>query len=329
MRYFSGNISCLDPPTHFSPTEPCFIFPAGLALLFFFPSKQDPILTLTFTSSPTAQTVSPKGDMLIIGFQGGKILLLSPKDISQSNQKTVMGLEFNSSESTATVSSICWVPNSLYLFISGHTDGFLKVYHALQQPLVENDVQCVSKLARNSVAPGEPIMRWRVSSSGVTDMQFSYDGRWLAVCHRDGRLFVFDFITTNLELSLQSHFGGLLCVSWSPDDVLIAAGGEDDAISIWNAMEGQLLHRLESHRSWVSRLVFYPIIKNMVYTILSVGHDGIICQWEISNFVSLIDSKRIHHQPIRSLWIGFNRVATVSAENVFKIWKTRAVIDDD
>lgn len=36
---------------------------------------------------------------------------------------------------------------------------------------------------------------------------------------------------------MQSYYGGLLCVAWSPDGKYIATGGEDDLVSLYGVHE--------------------------------------------------------------------------------------------
>uniref|UniRef100_A0A8C6LHN8 Uncharacterized protein n=1 Tax=Nothobranchius furzeri TaxID=105023 RepID=A0A8C6LHN8_NOTFU len=51
---------------------------------------------------------------------------------------------------------------------------------------------------------------------------------------RDGCLRVFHFDSMELQGVMKSYFGGLLCVSWSPDGKYLATGGEDDLVTVWS-----------------------------------------------------------------------------------------------
>ena len=57
---------------------------------------------------------------------------------------------------------------------------------------------------------------------------------------------------------LQSYFGGVRCVCWSPDGRYIAAGGEDDLVSIYGTEERGVVAWGEGHSSWVTQLAFDP-----------------------------------------------------------------------
>ena len=57
---------------------------------------------------------------------------------------------------------------------------------------------------------------------------------------------------------MQSYFGGVCCVSWSPDGRYIAAGGEDDLVSIYGLAERGLVAWGQGHSSWVMQIAFDP-----------------------------------------------------------------------
>ena len=57
---------------------------------------------------------------------------------------------------------------------------------------------------------------------------------------------------------VQSYFGGVCCVCWSPDGRYIAAGGEDDLVSIYGLAERGLVAWGQGHSSWVMQIAFDP-----------------------------------------------------------------------
>lgn len=61
-----------------------------------------------------------------------------------------------------------------------------------------------------------------------------------------------------LVFCLQSYFGGVSCVCWSPDGRYIAAGGEDDLVSIYGMAERGVVAWGEGHSSWVTQVAFDP-----------------------------------------------------------------------
>lgn len=79
----------------------------------------------------------------------------------------------------------------------------------------------------------------------------------------------------------HSYYGGLSCVSWTPDGKYVLTGGQDDLISIWSLADSALVARCEGHQSWVSALAFDPWrCDSWNYRFGSVGEDGRLCLWD-------------------------------------------------
>ena len=130
-------------------------------------------------------------------------------------------------------------PPNYQLFKSG--DGF-------------NVYTCKAKSTRN------PLYRWVIGENGspINEFAFSPDGKSLATVSQDGFLRVFNYNSMELLGRMRSYFGGLLCLSWSPDGNFIAVGGEDDLITIWSMAQKRVVARGQGHKSWVSVIAFDP-----------------------------------------------------------------------
>lgn len=57
---------------------------------------------------------------------------------------------------------------------------------------------------------------------------------------------------------VQSYYGSLLCCCWTHDSRYVAAGGEDDLVSVYGLAEHSLVAWGSGHLSWVSRVSFDP-----------------------------------------------------------------------
>lgn len=62
---------------------------------------------------------------------------------------------------------------------------------------------------------------------------------------------------------MRSYFGGLLCVSWSPDGKYLVVGGEDDLVTVYSFWEKRIVCRGHGHR-------FVPIL---YYTVKFIGRN--------------------------------------------------------
>jgi len=57
---------------------------------------------------------------------------------------------------------------------------------------------------------------------------------------------------------LQGHTNWVRTVIYSPDGKLLASGGEDQMIRLWDVETGTCLYMLQGHTSWVRSLAFNP-----------------------------------------------------------------------
>lgn len=78
--------------------------------------------------------------------------------------------------------------------------------------------------------------------------------------------------------SSRSYFGGLLCLSWSPDCKFICYAGEDDLVHLWSAESSRIVARGRGHKSWVTAVSFDPmtscLTQDGVVAQLNSGGDG-------------------------------------------------------
>jgi len=78
---------------------------------------------------------------------------------------------------------------------------------------------------------------------------------------------------------LGRHFGGALTVAFAPDNRLLASGGGEGLIKLWDTATGEERAALTGHTGWVETLVFSPDGN----TLLSGGGfgDGTIRLWDV------------------------------------------------
>jgi WD40 repeat protein len=113
----------------------------------------------------------------------------------------------------------------------------------------------------------------------VMSVTFSHDGRLLAAAYR-GALVLWDVATRAIVgQPLVGHDAWVLSVAFSPDDTLLASGGDDDVIILWDVATQQPIGTpLTGHTDWVWSVVFNPDGQ----TLYSGSRDTTIRAWNIS-----------------------------------------------
>ncbi len=117
--------------------------------------------------------------------------------------------------------------------------------------------------------------------------------------------------------TLTGHRGWIRAVALAPNGRLLASGGHDRVIRLWELPSGKALKTLPGHRLWVNALVFAPNGK----TLASAGFHKRTRIWDVES------GKRLHS--LRGHWrrpvaLAFNRsgrkLASASLDRTVILW---------
>ncbi|MBX7220183.1 MAG: WD40 repeat domain-containing protein [Blastocatellia bacterium] len=78
-------------------------------------------------------------------------------------------------------------------------------------------------------------------------------------------------------LRLEAHNDHVRSVAISPDSTLVATGGEDSLVKLWDLASGKQIRTFSGHSNWVSSLLFVPQTKLLI----SGSYDRTIRIWEL------------------------------------------------
>jgi hypothetical protein len=119
-----------------------------------------------------------------------------------------------------------------------------------------------------------------------------------------------------LSGSLSERRHQIVCVAYSPDSRLIATGGFDNRIIIWDSETGAVNHRLTDMRSLPLSITFSLDSKYVI----AGGKDSRFTIWDAVTG-ELIRSVRAHRDDITGIAIqSDNIIATSSKDRTIKIW---------
>ncbi|EMC99686.1 hypothetical protein BAUCODRAFT_21438 [Baudoinia panamericana UAMH 10762] len=231
---------------------------------------------------------------VILGFNTSDIIWYEP--ISQKYAR----LNKNGVINPSPISTILWLPHKENYFIAAHMDGTLVVYDKEKEDAefvpeelnsvengFENDSPStkfhIKKSVQSKNQKTNPIAAYQMSNMKINNMAFSPDGQLLAVVCDDGCLTIFDYINERVLDVYRSYYGGMLCVTWSPDGRYVLTGGQDDLVSIWSLVDQALVARCVGHDSWVTDVKFDPWrCDERNYRFGSVGEDCRLLLWDFS-----------------------------------------------
>jgi WD40 repeat protein len=92
----------------------------------------------------------------------------------------------------------------------------------------------------------------------ITAMQFSPDGKRVAVARDDAQAKVYDTATGEEVATLKGHSGIVFAVAFSPDGKKLVTGGHDNVARIWDAATGKVVATLKGHSDSVRCVAFDP-----------------------------------------------------------------------
>jgi WD40 repeat protein len=108
-----------------------------------------------------------------------------------------------------------------------------------------------------SVDEVQPVWSTRLKDYPTT-MKASPDGLHLAVGSGCGQLDLLRLEDGELVASNQAHRDGVLSVSWHPQRQMLASGGQEPVLRLWNAPRLTPSGSIEAMEGWVDHVAFSP-----------------------------------------------------------------------
>jgi WD40 repeat protein len=121
------------------------------------------------------------------------------------------------------------------------------------------------------------------SNAGITGLDWSPDGQFLAASDTQGIVRVWERDNWGLSLSFQSRGTSLNSLDWSPDGRYLASGSWSGSIYVWDATNQSgpeaVLYLDLAHLAPVVAIAWSPDST----TLASGSHDGTLRVWGVGN----------------------------------------------
>jgi WD40 repeat protein len=146
-------------------------------------------------------------------------------------------------------------------------------------------------------ATGAELGELRGHENSVQAVAFSPDGRRLATASQDTTVKVWDVPARRELATFRGHFTRkpdgvvkagtgmiVLCVAFSPDGRLVASGGCDGRVKVWDVAANREATSPEGHDDWVYGVAFTPDSRRLV----SACRDGSVKVWDVATGKELL-----------------------------------------
>jgi WD40 repeat protein len=165
------------------------------------------------------------------------------------------------------------------------------------------------------VATGELITTLTGHKLNITTIAFNIDGI-LASASADGTIGIWQ--NNIMQRQLTGHIGSVTAIAFSPDGQILASGGEDRSIRLWDTQTGVCLQTLPGHAWQVSSLAFMA----GGAVLLSGSWDKTVKFWQIDTGKEF-DVLAGHIDSITSVVTDASgqRIFTGSRDRSIKIWQ--------
>ncbi|MBI5388727.1 MAG: protein kinase [Verrucomicrobia bacterium] len=242
----------------------------------------------------TGVSFSPDSQWLASGDTGGHVLVSTVQtsavpQLTLRHDAAVHRLAWSRDSRTlavATASNVCVWQITASPGSAGVSPAGPRASQAGETPAIQS--------TGNILLENSPSVRLPIS--GVGSLDFSPDGRLLALAARDAAA-VFDARTGRKVTPDLSHPGPIAQVRFSPDGRRLATGGDGNAARIWDAGTGAPVTPWVRPGDDVTCVAFSPDSA----TLLTASHDGLVALWDAR-------SGRLRHAVLR------HRSAVLTAE---------------
>jgi WD40 repeat protein len=100
------------------------------------------------------------------------------------------------------------------------------------------------------------IIAQKGHTSGINDIAFSPDDRFIISASKDYSLILWNAVTGKEIRDFTGHTDVVNCVAFSPDGKMIASGSADKTIKLWDVLTGRKIRTLTGYTASLENMAF-------------------------------------------------------------------------
>lgn len=179
-------------------------------------------------------------------------------------------------------------------------------------PPTATPVPVLQPISASNVASLSAVRKWGAGT--IRKVELSPDETRLLVASSQG-LYLFDSADLQVVWKVVTRFA-LRDAAFSPDGSVIAAVGDNNGVTLWDATNGQLIKTLFGHSGWI-----YAVDYSFKGQLASAGEDKTIIIWDVASG-NPIHKIKAHTALINSIRFSGDGSTLVSgsADMFVKVW---------
>lgn len=171
------------------------------------------------------------------------------------------------------------------------------------------------------LATGKQIAKIEGDGEVITTLEISPNGEYLVTCSRSLQMKTFKLPSAELIRTVKAHESPVIVMAIDPTSSLIATGGAEGAVKVWDLEGGFTTHNFRGHGGIISALKFWGKQGSSDWKLASGSDDTKVRVWDLvqSTCLAVLDS---HVSVIRGLDFSKDgkRLISGGRDKVVNVW---------
>ncbi|KAK9475616.1 WD40-repeat-containing domain protein [Lipomyces japonicus] len=159
----------------------------------------------------------------------------------------------------------------------------------------------------------------------VTALALSPDGKFLVVCSRSLQMRIYSLPDCNLVRSIKAHDGPVIVIHIDSTSTLIATGGADSAVKVWDLAGGFNTHTFRGHTGIISAVSIYGEKGGTRWQVASGSDDTQVRIWDLVKRKCIAVLEEGHVSVVRGLDFSADGNTLISGgrDKVVNVWSLK------